>query len=90
MVLCQIRDNGVGMDAPTKAKALEPFFTTKSASSGHHGLGLSIVRDILRDHRAKFFLRSNKGKGTLAAFALPLSAGHEGEDVLSIDEEGVV
>ena len=38
-----VRDNGAGMDEATKAKAFEPYFTTKPIGAGS-GLGLAQVR----------------------------------------------
>lgn len=42
-----VKDDGVGMDAATRHRMFEKFFTTKSALGGT-GLGLAIVREIMR------------------------------------------
>lgn len=44
----EVRDSGGGIADDAKDKLFEPFFTTKTIGSGL-GLGLSIVRSILRD-----------------------------------------
>src|SRR5260370_15441941 len=41
-------DNGCGMDAATKARIFEPFFSTKHTG---RGLGLAAVFGIARGHR---------------------------------------
>ena len=57
-----VRDDGVGMDAETKARLFEPFFTTR-ASDGGTGLGLAVVRAIADEHRAQLEVRSEPGRG---------------------------
>jgi signal transduction histidine kinase len=58
-----IRDDGNGMDEVAKEQAFLPFFTTKSAKKGT-GLGLYIVKNILKNHKANINCSSTLGKGT--------------------------
>jgi hypothetical protein len=46
-VIVTVRDSGVGLDEPTKARVFEPFFTTKPEGTG---MGLSICRSIIEAH----------------------------------------
>ena len=51
------------------SKIFEPYFTTKSGGSG---LGLLIVRRIVREHGGEMELVSNEGKGLTITIRLPL------------------
>ena len=63
-----IADTGVGMDERTKARCMDPFFTTKTTGSG---LGLSVVMAIARQHHAKLTVVSKPGKGTIWKLCFP-------------------
>lgn len=63
-------DNGPGMDELTIRKVQEAFFTTKSHGTG---LGLAVVRSVVRSHGGRFELRSEPGTGTNASITLPVA-----------------
>lgn len=65
-----VRDDGSGMDEPTKARVFEPLFTTKKQGTG---LGLAIVESLVRQHGGALTLESELGVGTAFTVALPLS-----------------
>jgi PAS domain S-box-containing protein len=65
-----VTDTGVGMDADTQARALEPFFTTKREGSG---LGLAMVHGIVHQHRGLLHLQSRPGGGTSVSIFLPVT-----------------
>jgi two-component system, NtrC family, sensor kinase len=66
-----IGDNGPGIPDAIKAKLFDPFFTTKPEGKGT-GLGLSISYQIIERHKGKIQVRSQPGKGTEFAIALPI------------------
>lgn len=70
--LLEFRDDGEGMTAEVRARALDPFFTTKPRGRGT-GLGLAIVHGIVEAHGGEMELDSEPGLGTRARILLPLS-----------------
>ena len=56
-----VRDNGNGIDPEAMEKIFIPFFTTKKTGSG---IGLSLSRQIMRQHQGTLTVKSTVGKGT--------------------------
>jgi signal transduction histidine kinase len=67
-VVISFTDTGGGMSAESLSRVFEPYFTTKSAGSG---LGLLIVRRIVREHGGELAIESNEGKGLTLTIRLP-------------------
>ena len=64
------KDDGTGMSDKTKAKAFNPFFTTKEVGKGM-GLGLSLSYGILSKLHASIVLESELGKGSAFQIRIP-------------------
>jgi CheY-like chemotaxis protein len=71
-VTIEVADDGVGMDEATRARAFEPFYTTKGPQQGS-GLGLSTVYGIVRQSAGAVTLASAPGAGTRVTIYLPRS-----------------
>ena len=69
-VVLAVRDNGTGMDEPTRRRIFEPFYTTKAAGSSM-GLGLPMVQYLVKQSRGHVFVDSAKGNGTSVRIYLP-------------------
>ncbi|MCA1564497.1 MAG: hypothetical protein LC803_02345 [Acidobacteria bacterium] len=65
-----IADRGRGMDAKTRARIFEPFYTTKKRGTG---LGLAIVKKIVEQHGGTIAVESTAGEGTRFHVELPLA-----------------
>jgi len=79
--LIRFIDTGSGMSADNLGRVFEPYFTTKPSGTG---LGLLIVRRIVREHGGELSIESSEGKGLTLTIRLPyvdkrvrmLEAGH--------------
>ena len=63
-----IRDDGIGMNAEQRSKAMEPFFTTKAQGLG---LGLFLAKNLAERLDGELELWSQQGSGTVATLAVP-------------------
>ncbi|WP_428243075.1 sensor histidine kinase [Gynuella sp.] len=71
LIQLQVRDFGTGMDAATKAKVYEPFFTTRR-SQGGTGLGMNIVYNLVTQKlHGKIDVKTEPGKGTACLITFP-------------------
>ncbi len=61
-------DTGGGISAQDLSRVFEPYFTTKATGSG---LGLLIVRRIVREHGGELAIESSEGKGLTLTIRLP-------------------
>ncbi len=58
----EVRDSGAGIPPEDLERVFEPFYTTRARGKG---LGLTIVRDLMRLQKGSIGVRSDLGKGTV-------------------------
>jgi len=75
----KVSDSGGGIPAENVQRIFDPFFTTKGKVNGKEahglGLGLTVSRTIVKDHRGDIEVSSECGVGTTFAVWLPLEEG---------------
>jgi signal transduction histidine kinase len=67
-VIVSFTDTGGGISADNLGRIFEPYFTTKMAGTG---LGLLIVRRIIREHGGELAIESSEGRGVTLTIRLP-------------------
>ena len=85
-VAIRFADTGEGMDTLVRARARDPFFTTRPSGTG---LGLAIVERVVRAHGGRIDLKSGNDDGTEVTLVMPLEIQRTSSVsvAVSVDEE---
>jgi len=79
--LISVTDSGRGISPEHLPFIFRPFYTTKGNGTG---LGLSLARRIVEDHRGRIEVQSEVGRGTEFLITLPLRQVGESADKLEV------
>lgn len=86
-----IKDEGIGIDKKDQQKIFERFYRVEGKSEQTYpgfGIGLFIASEIIRRHQGTLGVESEKGKGAVFTFTLPLIK-NDGNKLLT-DTESVL
>lgn len=75
-----VSDTGIGIDSSDIARIFEPYFSRKKLGRGGSGLGLSVVRGVIKDHNGFYDVVSNEGEGTEFLLYFPMASERECAD----------
>ncbi|WP_319763514.1 ATP-binding protein [Maridesulfovibrio sp.] len=64
----EVQDNGPGLSADERSRMFEPYFSSKKSGTG---LGLTIVKSIVTDHRGFIRVKPAEPHGTIFVLELP-------------------
>lgn len=77
-VALSVRDEGEGMSADIRQRAIEPFFTTKGRERGT-GLGLAMVHGFVQQSLGRLEIESEPGQGTTMRMLFPVAPAREAD-----------
>lgn len=81
-IAIEVTDNGVGMAPAVAARAVEPFFTTKSSGKGT-GLGLAMVHGFVQQSGGRLEIETAPDQGTTIRMLFPVSPAEPDQDTVS-------
>ena len=86
-VRIEIADDGPGIPREAMARIFTPFFTTKEVGKGM-GLGLTITRQVIKQHGGTLEVDSTLGQGTTFTIRLPLASenAHESTTASALEQ----
>jgi signal transduction histidine kinase len=74
-LLFAVEDTGVGIDKDLQGRVFDRFYRANQKGTEHvsgSGLGLSLVKAVIENHRGRVWLESEPGIGTTFFVAVPI------------------
>jgi PAS domain S-box-containing protein len=76
--MVSVADHGIGIDKRDHSRIFERFYRVEGKSEQTYpgfGIGLFIASEIIQRHEGELSVKSEKGKGSVFTFTLPLVSG---------------
>jgi signal transduction histidine kinase len=70
-----VRDYGIGIEKSEQKKIFERFYRSRGKAEQTYpgfGIGLFIANEFIQKHGGQVWVESEKGKGSIFTFALPI------------------
>ena len=67
-VIVSVQDSGSGLDGQNAERLFDAFYTTKKRGMG---MGLSVSRSIIQNHRGRLWVNPNDEAGVTFSFSIP-------------------
>ena len=74
-LLFEVKDTGVGIEEELQTRVFDRFYRANQKGTEHvtgSGLGLSLVKAVVENHRGKVWLESQPGEGTTFFVEIPI------------------
>jgi signal transduction histidine kinase len=90
-VLIEVRDNGIGMTEEVRQRCTETHFSTKRDNASYEGnstgmgLGLSFVKVVLDNHRARLEIESKPLEGATFRLRFPARRLEDASTIAAAD-----
>lgn len=81
-VIIKFEDNGSGINQDELLRIFDRFYRTdksRNSDTGGSGIGLSIAKDIIEEHKGEIWATSKEGVGTIMHISLPKVTGDKNE-----------
>lgn len=82
-LLFSVQDYGIGVSPAAQAHIFEQYYRSTEASQQKYpglGVGLYIASEIIKHHHGQIWVESEKGRGSIFSFALPLKREDNGTE----------
>ncbi len=81
-LLVDVKDTGIGIPQEHLTRIFDRFFRVEAPSKKMEGtgIGLSIVKDILKIHKCEIEVQSKIGEGSTFSFTLPAAASSRNQE----------
>lgn len=77
-IIIEVKDNGYGINEKDVPYLFEPFFRSNDTRNvPGHGIGLSLVKKIIEQHKGRISFHTEVGKGSVFTISLPNSSYFE-------------